>query len=129
RDPGPVRGGGDARQPRPARMRRHCARGPARRRHVVPPARRSLRQRGAGRAGDAAAARSGGRLPGLRGVAMTVTLPRAPAWGRRAGAVWPPREDFRGLIEGGNLIPLARDILPDLAPPVSPSLNIHPPPP
>jgi anthranilate synthase component 1 len=56
---------------------------------------------------------------------MSVALPKAPAWGRRVGAVWPPREDFRGLIEGGNLIPLSRDILADLETPVSAFLKIH----
>ena len=56
---------------------------------------------------------------------MNRTLPRAPGWGRGAGAVWPPREDFHGLIGRGNLIPVSREILADLETPVSAFLKVH----
>src|SRR5262249_16086183 len=68
---------------------------------------------------------SGRRLACLRGFAMSGALPRAPAWGRGAGAVWPPREDFHGLIGRGNLIPVSREILADLETPVSAFLKVH----
>src|SRR5262249_6922330 len=124
-DPEPLGGGSHAGEPRPTRLRCRRAAGPAGRWHLVPPARGTLRERGAGGAGEAEAARPGGRLPCLRGLAMSAALPRGPAWGRRAGTVWPPREDYRGLIERGNLIPVSREILADLETPVSAFLKIH----
>jgi len=39
--------------------------------------------------------------------------------------VWPPREDFHGLIGRGNLIPISREILADLETPVSAFLKVH----
>jgi anthranilate synthase component 1 len=39
--------------------------------------------------------------------------------------VWPPREDFHGLIGRGNLIPVSREILADLETPVSAFLKVH----
>ena len=56
---------------------------------------------------------------------MSRPLPRAPGWGRGAGALWPPREDFHGLIGRGNLIPVSREILADLETPVSAFLKVH----
>src|SRR5262249_6861778 len=124
-DAKPIGGRGDAGQSRPARVRRYRAGGAEGRRHVGPPARPPVWQRGAGRAGDAAGAGSGRRLACLRGFAMSRALPRAPGWGRGAGAVWPPREDFHGLIGRGNLIPVSREILADLETPVSAFLKVH----
>ena len=55
------------------------------------------------------------------------TSPRRPASGGtlRAGGVFPSREDFHGLAQLGNLVPITREILADLETPVSAFLKVH----
>jgi anthranilate synthase component 1 len=43
----------------------------------------------------------------------------------RAGATYPSREDFLGLVQQGNLVPIVREILADLETPVAAFLKIH----
>src|SRR5262249_16758205 len=58
---------------------------------------------------------------------MTMAARIAPApRGSRAGSPWPPREDFLGLAGRGDLIPVSREILADLATPRSAFLTVHP---
>ena len=49
--------------------------------------------------------------------------PSAPTL--RTGATYPSREDFLGLVQQGNLIPVVREILADLETPVSAFLKVH----
>ena len=47
-------------------------------------------------------------------------VPRRPSGpSLRAGATYPSREDFLGLVRQGNLVPIVREILADLETPVS----------
>src|SRR5215470_7280647 len=43
----------------------------------------------------------------------------------RAGATFPPRDDFHALARQGNLVPVVREILADLETPVSAFLKVH----
>jgi anthranilate synthase component 1 len=43
----------------------------------------------------------------------------------RAGATYPSREDFLGLVRQGNLVPVVCEILADLETPVSAFLKVH----
>jgi anthranilate synthase component 1 len=43
----------------------------------------------------------------------------------RAGATYPSREDFLGLVQHGNLVPIVREILADLETPVAAFLKVH----
>ena len=50
---------------------------------------------------------------------------RSAATPVRAGATYPSREDFLGLVRQGNLVPVVREILGDLETPVSAFLKVH----
>jgi anthranilate synthase component 1 len=53
-------------------------------------------------------------------------MPRRPIGpSLRAGATYPSREDFLGLVQQGNLVPVVREILADLETPVAAFLKIH----
>ena len=43
----------------------------------------------------------------------------------RSGGTFPSREDFLGLVQHGNLVPVFREILADLETPVSAFLKVH----
>src|SRR4029453_15445408 len=54
------------------------------------------------------------------------TMPRRSSGpSLRAGATYPSREDFLGLVRQGNLVPIVREILADLETPVAAFLKVH----
>jgi anthranilate synthase component 1 len=50
---------------------------------------------------------------------------RRPTPTVRTGATYPSREDFLGLVQQGNLVPVVREILADLETPVAAFLKVH----